>query len=234
MVANSSAKNPSKASDGAVKGEKGILKTGMGAKWYAGITAKSMNDYISDAKRMAQFLSSGDSALEVAPGPGYLATALAKLGNFHVVGMDISQAFVNIAQAKAKEAGVQVEFRQGDVSAMPFPGDTFNLIVCRAAFKNFAAPVTALNEMYRVLKPGGKAVIIDLRHDTSSADIDKAVNAMGLDRINTWVTKLTFKHMLLKRAYTADSFRQLIAQTHFKQYDIQEGSIGLEIHLDKI
>lgn len=215
------------------KGEKGLVGTGMVARWYAGITAKSMKDFTNDAQRMTQYLSSGDSVLEVAPGPGYLAIALARMGNYRIVGMDISQAFVNIAREKAKEAGAQVEFRQGDVSQMPFPADTFNLIICRAAFKNFAAPVAALNEMHRVLKVGGKAVIIDLRHDASSAEINKAVDAMRLNPINTWMTKWTFKHMLLKRAYTAESFRQLIAQTNFKRYAIQPDAIGMEIRLDK-
>jgi ubiquinone/menaquinone biosynthesis C-methylase UbiE len=222
-----------KASTRAAKGEKGFVSTGMVAKWYAGLTAKSMNDFVNDAKRMSKYLPNGDSVLEVAPGPGYLAIALAKLGSYHIVGMDISQAFVDIARQKAREAGVQVEFRQGDASDMPFPADSFNLIVCRAAFKNFAAPVAALNEMYRVLKPGGKAVIIDLRRDASPADINKAVDAMGLNAINRLMTRWTFNHMLLKRAYTADTFRQLIAQSSFKKYDIQQDAIGLEVHLEK-
>ncbi len=222
-----------KASTRAAKGEKGIVSTGMVARWYAGITAKSMHEFVNDAQRMTKYLSSGDSVLEVAPGPGYLAIALAKLGNYRIVGMDISQAFVDIARAKAKEAGVQVEFRQGDVSQMPFPPDSFNLIICRTAFKNFAAPIAALNEMYRVLKVGGKGVIMDLRRDASPADINRAVDAMGLNGINTFMTKLTFKHMLLKRAYTTDAFSEMIAQTNFKKYDIQPDAIGLEIHLEK-
>jgi ubiquinone/menaquinone biosynthesis C-methylase UbiE len=222
-----------KASTRTAKGEKGIVGTGMVARWYAGITAKSMNEFVNDAKRMTQYLSSGDAVLEVAPGPGYLAISLAKLGNYRIVGMDISQAFVDIARAKAKEAGAEVEFRQGDVSQMPFQADSFNLIVCRAAFKNFASPIAALNEIYRVLKAGGKAVIIDLRHDASPADVNKAVDAMGLNGINTFMTKFTFKHMLLKRAYTADAFRQMITQTSFKKYDIQPDAIGMEIHLEK-
>jgi ubiquinone/menaquinone biosynthesis C-methylase UbiE len=215
------------------KGEIGLIHTGMMAKWYANLTAKSMSEYESDAKRMAKLIKPGDSALEVAPGPGYLAVALAKLGNYRVTGMDISQAFVDIARQNAQKAGVQVEFRQGDASHMPFEPNAFNLIVCRAAFKNFAAPVAALNEMHRVLKPGAKAVIIDLRHDASSAEIDKAVDAMGLGPINRFTTRLTFKHMLLKRAYTVESFKQLISQSAFTKYDIQTSGIGMEIYLEK-
>ena len=48
---------------------------------------------------------------------------------------------------------------------------SFDLIICRAAFKNFSEPLQALHEMHRVLKPGGKALIMDLRRDASLEDI---------------------------------------------------------------
>lgn len=54
------------------------------------------------------------------------------------------------------------DFRQGDAARMPFEDETFDFIICRAAFKNFAQPITALDEMNRVLKTGGKALILDL------------------------------------------------------------------------
>lgn len=77
--------------------------------------------------------------------------------------MDISDKFVHMAQNNAGKAGVDVDFRHGDAAQIPFDDESFNLVVCRAAFKNFAQPVIALNEMKRVLKPGGKAVIIDFK-----------------------------------------------------------------------
>ena len=47
----------------------------------------------------------------------------------------------------------------------------FDLVVCRAAFKNFSEPLKALNETHRVPKPGGKAIIIDLRMDASWEEV---------------------------------------------------------------
>ncbi len=52
---------------------------------------------------------------------------------------------------------------------MPFESETFDFLLCRAAFKNFTEPLQALREMCRVLKPGGRALIIDLRRDTSTS-----------------------------------------------------------------
>ena len=120
------------------------------------------------AQGVAAELPSGSHVLEVAPGPGYFAVELAKLGSYHIVGLDISQTFVRIATDNAKRAGVEVEFRHGNASSMPFDSGSFDFVYCRAAFKNFSEPVRAINEMYRVLKPGGKAVIVDLRKDTSA------------------------------------------------------------------
>src|SRR5262249_58081895 len=118
-----------------------------------------------EAQEIARRLPDGGDVLEVAPGPGFLAIELAKLGPYRVVGLDISRSFVRIATDNAARAGVPVTFREGNASAMPLASDSFDLVYCRAAFKNFSEPVAALAEMQRVLRPGGTAVINALRGD---------------------------------------------------------------------
>jgi ubiquinone/menaquinone biosynthesis C-methylase UbiE len=140
---------------------------------------------------------------------------------------------VDIARKKAADAGVHVDFRQGNASDMPFASDTFDFLLCRAAFKNFGQPVRALQEMCRVLKPGGRGLIIDLRHDASKESIDAHVNAMGLTAVNRVVTKLTFRLMLLKNAYTKEQFQQMLAQVSFRSADMQEIDIGFEISMTR-
>jgi ubiquinone/menaquinone biosynthesis C-methylase UbiE len=147
--------------------------------------------------------------------------------------MDISASFVQIARAKAQEAGVAVDFQRGNASAMPFDGDTFDFIVCCAAFKNFTEPVQAIQEMHRVLKPGGTALIVDLRRDASPDEIASEIKSMGLNAVNAWLTKQTFKHVLLKNAYTRDEIRRMVAQTAFTRLDIGEDPIGMDIWLKK-
>jgi ubiquinone/menaquinone biosynthesis C-methylase UbiE len=116
---------------------------------------------------------------------------------------------------------------------MPFDSESFDLIMCRAAFKNFSDPVRALNEMYRVLKPGGKALIQDLRSDASAAAIRAQVAAMGLGRINSLLTKWIFKYMLLKRAYSEERFRSMASETPFEACEVRADPIGLEVALAK-
>jgi ubiquinone/menaquinone biosynthesis C-methylase UbiE len=203
------------------------------ARWYALITRPSLPEFQALARRVADAVPPGGSVLEVAPGPGYFAIELAKLGRRHVTGLDISRTFVEIARHNALEAGGDVEFQQGNVAAMPLTENTFDYLVCRAAFKNFSEPGPALSEMHRVLKPGGRALIIDLRRDVAPDAIRREVENLKLGPINAFIVRQTFRFMLIKRAYTKGEFRQLIADSPFRGGDIQESLVGVEITLTK-
>jgi ubiquinone/menaquinone biosynthesis C-methylase UbiE len=126
---------------------------GRVARWYDNNTRKNrLEDMKVYAKEAAKYLHDGCSVLELAPGPGYLAIELAKLGKCNkIIGLDISKDFVEIARRNAKEAGVVevVEFWRGNVADIPFPDNAFDFIICTAAFKNFKEPFKALNQMYR-------------------------------------------------------------------------------------
>jgi ubiquinone/menaquinone biosynthesis C-methylase UbiE len=163
--------------------------------------------------------------------PDALAIEMARLGLVHVTGLDISRTFVEIARENAGHAGVRVDFRQGDVATMPFDADSFDLIVCQAAFKNFAQPVDALDEMQRVLRDGGVALIHDMRRDASGADIDQEVGRMELSRLNALLTK-TALTMLRLRAYSRAEFERLAAQSAFRTRDIQSEGIGMVVRLE--
>ena len=216
------------------KAYKGIALEGMLATWYARNTAKLGADFRACAQRIAAHLPQRARVLEVAPGPGYLAIELARLGPYQITGLDISRSFVRMATVYAQQAGVDVEFRQGDAAALPFAGDNFDFVVCRAAFKNFSDPVGALTEIYRVLRPGGEALIIDMRNDATDTEIDTAVEDMHLDRLNTFLTRMTFKHMLRKRAYSIQDFQAMVAATPFHEAEIETGGlIGLDVCLKK-
>src|SRR6185295_3955001 len=142
-------------------------------------------------------LPANATVLEVAPGPGFLAIEFAKAGNT-VTALEISKTFVEIAGANAKEAKVHIDFRHGNASAMPFEEETFDFIICVAAFKNFTEPVEAIREMYRVLKAGGKACIMDLRRDVPVEKIDSHIkDDLHLGGFNAFMTKLVFRTTLL-------------------------------------
>jgi ubiquinone/menaquinone biosynthesis C-methylase UbiE len=216
-----------------MKGYRGLPMEGLIAWWYAKNTGKDMGQYRKAAQAVAAQVPIGGHVLEVAPGPGYFAVELARLGSYQIVGLDISQSFVRIARENVKKAGIEVTFRQGNASSMPLESDSFDFVYCRAAFKNFSEPVQAIREMYRVLRPGGKVVIHDLRKDAPPEAIQTAIKEMKLGRVNSLLTKWIFKHMLLKRAYSQEEFSHLASLTPFKTCEIKTDLIGLEVSLRK-
>jgi ubiquinone/menaquinone biosynthesis C-methylase UbiE len=215
------------------KGYKGIGMEGRMAFWYAKNTVKDMEEFRSLATRLSRKLPSGSRILEVAPGPGYLSIELAKRGRYALTGLDVSKTFVEIAKRNADEACVKIDFQQGNASAMPLSDDTFDFIVCRAAFKNFSQPVEAVNEMYRVLKPGGSALIVDLRKNASLSDIDAYIKSVDLGWMNSLIYRLTFRYLLIPRAYSKESFMEMASSSNFGEAETQESGIGLEITLAK-
>jgi ubiquinone/menaquinone biosynthesis C-methylase UbiE len=215
------------------KAWKGKGMEGTVARWYARTRRNDMLDFRRDAKAVAECLRIGCHVLEVAPGPGFFAVELAKLGDFKITGLDVSQTLVEIATENARNAGVKIDFRLGNASAMPFAGESFDFIYCSAAFKNFSEPVKALDEMYRVLRPGGEAAVVDLCKDASFDEIDTYIKQSGRSRIDAWMTKWTFRHVLLKRAYTKDEFVRMAAQSRFGICQINVAPIGFEVRLTK-
>ena len=213
------------------RGQKGVGMEGFIASWYARQTAKDIERFRTLACKLAPRIKPRDRVLEIAPGPGYLAIELAKLTDCRMVAVDISRTFVRMARDNAQKAGADIAFDQGDAADLPLPSDGFDFIVCCAAFKNFARPIDALDEMHRVLKPGGTALIIDLRKDFSQQEIDAYWRGKGV--INGALIKLIFNTMLKKRAYTQQALVRLVSQSRFGCGDVALDALAFELWLHK-
>jgi len=215
------------------KAYKGLPMEGLIASWYAKTTLKDMKRHKLMAKQLVEKIPANGKVLEIAPGPGYFCLELAKLGNYQMTGLDISKSFVEIALKNAREAGLKIDFREGNASAMPFKDNTFDFTFCQAAFKNFSEPVKAITEMYRVLRPGGISVIVDLRRDASPEEIDREVKGMRLGPVNQFIVRWTFDQMLLKNAYSVDEMKTMISQTPFEKCKIKIDGVGFLVELEK-
>ena len=215
------------------KAYKGFPMEGLIATWYAKTTLKDLKRHKLMAKQLVEKIPANGKVLEIAPGPGYFCIELAKLGNYQITGLDISKSFVEIARNNAIEAGLKIDFQEGNASAMPFEDNMFDFTFCQAAFKNFSEPVKAITEMYRVLRPGGLSVIADLRRDASPEDIDREVKGMSLNRINEMLVRWTFDQMLLKSAYSVDEMKRMVSQTPFGNCKIKMDGVGFQVWLAK-
>ncbi|MFJ8910502.1 class I SAM-dependent methyltransferase [Amycolatopsis sp. NPDC102389] len=183
------------------------------------------------ARELTADLPEDTKILEVAFGPGYFAVELARLG-FSVTGLDVAPAFVEIASEYARNQGVDAEFREGDVAGMPFEDESFDFVVCQAAFKNFVWPVKSLDEMYRVLRPGGTAVVQDMNRDATDGDIVREVESMKLGKLAALGVRQALGG-LRRRAYTPVGFGGLVAETAFRTCEVTTAGIGMDVRLTR-
>lgn len=210
-----------------VKAYKGIGMEGSLARWYDRTTRKDMPAIRTLATRIAEVVPTGAAVLEVAPGPGFLSIELVKRG-LHVRAVDISRTFVDIAQRNASAEGVEARFEMGNAAALPVEDASMDFVVCRAAFKNFAEPVKALKEMRRVLRPGGTALLIDMRRDVPVAELQRHVDGLGVSRLNRWFMMCVFRRMLIKRAYRLEDIRHMAAEAGWIESRIETSPLGFE------
>ncbi len=102
-----------------------------------------------------------DKVLDVACGAGFLTCALARLVA-KAEGVDLSGAMLREADSHARSLGiVNTAFRQADSAALPFENQTFNIVTCKLALHYFPDPGRAIGEMKRVVRRGGRIVLID-------------------------------------------------------------------------
>lgn len=110
----------------------------------------------------------GDAILDCATGTGDLALAFKrKVGNNgRVMGTDFCAEMLQSAPAKAAQAGLQVEFQVADAMKLPFADNTFDVASISFGIRNVDDPVVCLREMARVVKPGGRVVVLEFGQPT--------------------------------------------------------------------
>src|SRR5688572_9949422 len=117
-------------------------------------------------------LQAGHSVLDVGCGTGDLTRPIADLvgPSGRVVGVDYSQTMVAEARHRAQEEGSPVEFVQGDIHKLAFPDATFDRAQVRLVFQHLHDPLPPLNELLRVLKPGGRLAVAEQDWETMAID----------------------------------------------------------------
>lgn len=101
--------------------------------------------------------------LDMATGTGDLAISLARAGVPEVVGLDISEGMLEIGRNKVIESGLQEQVRMltGDAEGIPSGDNAFQAATVAFGVRNFEDLDRGLSELYRVLSPGGKLVILE-------------------------------------------------------------------------
>jgi ubiquinone/menaquinone biosynthesis C-methylase UbiE len=171
-------------------------------RWMQGVA----KNFVSVAERWG--ITDG-KVLDVGTGPGSLAIGFAEgLPGVQVVGLDLSDAALELARENAQEsrASVRVSFEKGDAEDMPFEDDTFDLAISNNTLHLVERPVSMFNEIQRVLKPQGRFVISDFRR--------------------SWLGLLT-EH--LGASYTPREVKDMLSQSKLQGWTVKDGFLFLSI-----
>ncbi|MBN1291889.1 MAG: class I SAM-dependent methyltransferase [Candidatus Latescibacteria bacterium] len=164
--------------------------------------------------------------LEIGPGPGYLGLEWLKNTNgTQLRGLDISPDMINRARHNTQEYNLEsrVEYVESDSKTMPFADSMFDGVFSNGSLHEWSDPKDVSNEISRVLKPGGKYFISDLRRD--------------IHPFVVWFMKVMTKPKEIKpglitsinAAYTVDEITEILKESHLKNFTVGKDVMGLQI-----
>jgi demethylmenaquinone methyltransferase / 2-methoxy-6-polyprenyl-1,4-benzoquinol methylase len=123
-------------------------------------------------KKMVSMLSASHPRriLDVATGTGDVAIALTRMNPEQITGIDISEKMLDIARKKVNEKGLQkiISFKQSDAERIPFSDGSFDAVTVAFGVRNYEDLRKGLSEMKRVLRPGGKMLILEFSHPSAT------------------------------------------------------------------
>ena len=142
--------------------------------------AEKTDDQVADRFRTALAKAAHGNLLDVACGPGVVTAAIAP-GAASVMAFDATEQMLEKARARCAKAGLRnVEFRRGDAESLPFEEAQFDGVITRLAVHHFANPQRAFDEMFRVLRPHGTVVIVDVvsSEDEGESNLQNAIERL--------------------------------------------------------
>ncbi len=198
-----------------------------------------MNDLMSGGihrlwKRFTIELSAvrkGHAVLDIAGGTGDLAAQFADIvgAEGHVVLADINESMLQVGRDKLLDKGhaANIEFVQADAQYLPFPDDSFDCITIAFGLRNVTDKSIALRSMLRVLKPGGRLLVLEFSKPTSEL-LSRAYDAYSFNvipRIGKLVTNDADSYQ-----YLAESIRMHPDQESLRDMMEEAGFIQSEYH----
>lgn len=165
-------------------------------------------------------------ALEIGPGPGYLGLEwLKKTESTMLLAVEISPEMTKIAERNAREYGLEgrVKYVKGDAHQIPFEDNTFDGVFTNGSLHEWSQPIRVFDEVYRVLKPGAKYFISDMRRD-----MNPFVKQFMKLMVKPKEIRPGFVSSI-NASYTTDEIRSILDQSNLKESVVAKTFMGLEI-----
>jgi len=188
---------------------------------------RSMRDRgMMDTKAIVASGINGGHALEIGPGPGYLGLEWLKLTqNTTLCGAEISPDMVKLAEKNARDYGFEkrVTYVLGDAQKLLFEDNSFDAVFTCDSLHEWSEPLAILNEIHRVLKPGGRFFISDLRRDVCFPV------RLFLYMVVKPRELLPGLKTSLAAAYVEDEVRAMFSGSAIRNFQITKNPIGIRI-----
>jgi ubiquinone/menaquinone biosynthesis C-methylase UbiE len=153
--------------------------------------------------------------LDIGTGPAWLLIKLHQQSpRLQVAGLDVSPSMVVKAQQNVANAGLSdiIEIKEGTASQLPFAGDSFDAVVSTGSIHHWKDPIAGLNDVHRVLKPGGYALMYDIVSDTPVSVFREMAREFGRPKM-----LLLWLHAFEEPFYGRRDFELLARPTLFKE-----------------
>jgi ubiquinone/menaquinone biosynthesis C-methylase UbiE len=144
----------------------------------------------------------------------YAASVVQSKGEFY--GVDISPKMIEKAEENCARCE-NIYFYNADAAALPFEGDFFDFIICTSSFHHYFSPSKVLNEVYRVLKPGGKIYIADITTD-----------GFIMKMVEKWLQKKEREHV---KQYSTQEYKIFFAEARLSYITSKLITPPVKVHI---
>jgi ubiquinone/menaquinone biosynthesis C-methylase UbiE len=124
--------------------------------------------------------------LDVGTGSGLQLKVIHEMEpNIELFGLDISEAAIRVARANLE--GIEVDLRVGSIEDPPYDDDFFDVVTCNASMSYWKNPVSCFDEIYRILKPGGSAILFEPQKDIDMEQVVETIRTNLADE--SWLRR---------------------------------------------